>query len=124
MKITKQFVKDNLKEINKLLEELKKEPVIHSIPAKKLEWGACFGETMTWEDAKIWCKKQGAGWRLPTQMELLQAFEDKISGFQSPTYWSSTEGGTHAAWFVNFSNGGSLITTKDYYYSVRCVKGQ
>lgn len=101
-----------------------KENIIQVIPTKTLEWGNASEKEMTWDEAKDWCKKQGEGFRLPTNIELLQAFEGKIDGFQSNYYWSSTEFGTYFAWNVSFSNGGSANFNKNLANYVRAVKEQ
>lgn len=94
------------------------------IPAQKLEWGKVSGEVMNWNSAKIWCESQGEGWRLPTRIELLQAYEDKIEGFKDDYFWSSSESdnNTAIAWIVSlgygYTNGNTKITT----YYVRCVR--
>ena len=100
-----------------------KENVIQEIPAKRLEWGETCDKELTWKDAKKWCEKQGKGWRLPTRLELMEAFEAKIDGFQSGYYWSSTEYNTNFAWYVVFSNGGSNFNLKNFSYYVRAVRG-
>ena len=56
----------------------------HSIPAKTIKWGKSSEEEMTWEEAKEWCEKQGG--RLPTRLELLHAYEDKVGGFKADYY--------------------------------------
>ena len=79
---------------------------------------------MNWYDAKIYCKKLGAGWRLPTKDELNMFYENKeeIGGFANYYYWSSTENDNLNAWTQYFFNGNQLNFNKDYYFYVRAVR--
>lgn len=100
-----------------------KESIIQKIPAKTLEWGKVSEKELTWEEAKEWCEQQGDGWRMPTRIELLQAYEDNVGGFQAfGDYWSSTEFNALSAWSVRFTNGSAGSLYKTYTYYVRCVK--
>ena len=99
--------------------------VIKKIPSKTLEWGKTCEKELNWEDAKKWCKEQGKGWRLPTLIELLQAYEDKVDGFDpSGIYWSSVEYNANYAWYVLFASGNAVSSYKTYSNSVRCVRGK
>ncbi len=111
------------KEVEKLEEELKNELVIQNIKAKKLEWGKTAEKIMNWEEAKEWCKKQGKGWRLPTLIELLQAYNDNIFGFSKGSHWSSTEYLVSLARYVRSSDGDVDFNGKASSYAVRCVRG-
>ena len=46
----------------------------HEIPGKTIYWGEEAPREMNWYEAKEWCEEQGG--RLPTRLELLQAYED------------------------------------------------
>ena len=96
------------------------ETVIQSIPAKKLEWGPTSVKEFTWDDAKKWCEMMG--YRMPTLIELLQAYEDKVSGFIDEYYWSATENSASSAWYVNMSSGSTNYNLKTISYYVRCVR--
>lgn len=101
------------------------EPVIQKIPAKTLEWGPESEEEMLWDEAVEWCKKQGEGWRLPTQTELLQAYDDeKIrKTFKNRYFWSATEASAMSAWYVSLGN--RFTATLNRYVvnnDVRCVR--
>jgi hypothetical protein len=99
------------------------ENVIQEIPKKTLEWGRTCEKELNWQDAKDWCEKQGKGWRLPTRVELLQAYDEKVPGFGAGYYWSETEySGTYAR-NVNFTGGGQSYDDKTYTIYVRCVRG-
>ena len=111
------IIKQSKKEIE--LEEMEEE-TIQQIPAKTIIWGEIADEKMEWEEAKKWCKEQGG--RLPTRVELLQAFEAKVEGFKEGFYWSSTEFGSYDAWYVYFSNGYVNYGYKNYGNYVRCVR--
>ena len=93
-----------------------------SIPAQELEWGETSEEEMSWQEAKDWCKEQGG--RLPTQIELLQAYKGRVT-FPKDSYWSSTEHSNNSsgAWCVYFYYGSTTNndkTTSSYY--ARCVR--
>ena len=97
-------------------------PTIQIIEAKTLEWGKTCEKELNWEDAKQWCEEQGEGWRLPTIIELLEAYHGGINGFGTSYYWSATENSTASAVGVNFSNGGTCNVSKSRFLSVRCVR--
>jgi len=97
------------------------ETVIQKIPAKVLRWGETCEEALTWEAAKKWCEEQGG--RLPTVVELLQAYEDKIEGFAAGYYWSSAEYSVAYTYFIAFSGGRVDYYNKTNAYRVRCVRG-
>lgn len=83
-----------------------KESIIQKIPAKTLEWGNVSEKELTWKEAKEWCKQQGDGWRMPTRIELLQAYEDNCS---------SAEDSASAAWSVYFLNGTAYSSSYEPY---------
>ncbi len=99
-----------------------KENIIQTTPATKIEWGATCDRELEWEEAKEWCKKQGDGWRLPTRVELLQAFKDKIDGFRLGYYWSNNEYSPTGAWSQYLSTINHCSVTKSNYNYVRCVR--
>jgi hypothetical protein len=96
--------------------------LIQEIPVKTLEWGKVCEEELTWGEAKEWCENQGKDWRLPTRIELLQAFEEKIDGFGVSNCWSSTEYSSMYVWHVSFINGYSYFYYKSNVLSVRAVR--
>jgi hypothetical protein len=110
----------NKKEIE--LEEIPQN--VQEIPAKKLDWGKTADKEMTWQEAKEWCESQGEGWRMPTRVELIEACDNKIEGFKSDSYWSSTTYAsyTSSAWFVNLSISFVSYSAKATSYYVRCVR--
>ena len=83
-----------------------------------------FIEEMNWKDAKAACAKLGKGWRLPTKDELnvLYIYKDKIGGFASNYYWSSTEDNNDTAWREAFGFGFQGYDGKNYKYNVRAVR--
>ena len=91
----------------------------HEIPAKTLYWGETSKEQMTWEAAKEWCKKNGG--RLPTLIELQQAYADKVDGFVAGNYWSVAQYDSTFAYFVSFSYCTTSYFPKTYAFYVRCV---
>lgn len=105
-----------------LKEKDKSSNTIMEIPYQKLEWGKTCDKELSWKDAKKWCKEQGKGWRLPTRLELLEAFEYKISGFSTDPYWSSTEYSSYGAWYQYFYNGNQNTYSKYNGLYVRCIR--
>jgi len=97
----------------------------HEVPAKTLEWGRVSDTKMTWEEADKWCKEQGG--RLPTSLELLQAYFDKIDGFNESAFWSATAypytGLRYDAMIVFFNVGSVYSGNKTFSQYVRCVQG-
>lgn len=73
-----------------------------------LEWKETESELMNWYEAKALEKD---GWRLPTRAELVDSYDNKMEGFQSSGYWSSSTYilDTDYAWGVSY---GSV----SYYY--------
>ena len=83
---------------------------------------------LTHNTAKSKCP---SGWRLPTIQELYTAYVQKVEGFKSDLYWSSSTyaQNTDDAWVVDFDyrnvyfdNGGVFDLDKTSYYYVRCVR--
>jgi len=105
-----------------LKEKDKSSNTIMEIPYQKLEWGKTCDKELNWEDAKKWCEEQGEGWRLPTRFELLEAYEQKVSGFTANGYWSSTEYSSDSAWNQYFYNGYQDTGSKYSRYYVRCIR--
>jgi hypothetical protein len=97
-----------------------KQKIKHEIPGKTIYWGEEAPEKMTWEEAKEWCVLQGG--RLPTRLELLQAYEDNIDGFAPDYYWSSAENNSNAAWYQYFNGSTQSFNHKNNLYRVRCVR--
>ena len=101
-------------------------PTIQTIKAQKLEWHPD-SVPMRWDKKEFdkYAKSLGKGWRVPSRKVLFNAFEDKVPGFKSGYYWSSTTfaGYSGLAWFVYFY-GGSVFSGgfKDLPYFVRCVR--
>ena len=99
-------------------QEIKAETkVIQKIPAKTLVWGPDSDNKMTRNEAIDWCKQQGG--RLPTRVELVQAFDDDVPGFRNPAgdyrgYWSATTVSdfTTNAWTTYLSNGFTVYDDK------------
>lgn len=78
-------------------------------------------------DAKKACASLGPGWRLPTndELDILDQNKDKIGGFASDGYWSSSgEFGAVSAWHQNFVYGLLLefFEGKRPRFSVRAVQ--
>ena len=84
----------------------------------KLEWKETERNTMSWDEAK---SLEVDGWRLPTRVELLYAYDNNIEGFEPNDYWSSSSHimGTNGVWVVIFSYGGMYYNTKT---SSNCVR--
>jgi hypothetical protein len=78
----------------------------------------------TWDDAMKACADLGDGWRLPTKDELNLLYEnkEKIGGFASSNYWSSTENDNNIAWNQSFGGGGQGNVNKNATDYVRAVR--
>lgn len=79
-------------------------------------------ETMTWEEAKKWCKAINQD--LPPREVLLMAFlnPEIRKKFSHDYYWSSSEDGTNYAWSQNFNNGYHYDLNKTTTCLVRAVR--
>lgn len=98
---------------------------VREIEEPKLEWQENSPTyPMTWDEAMSYAKSLGDGWRLPTVEELKEAYDNKVEGFQSDGYWSSSTYAqdTNDARIVLFYNGyfGDVYKSDTYY--VRCVR--
>lgn len=104
-----------------------------------LEWSKTIQTSRTWPQAINDCDAlthNGASdWRLPTQKELMDAYEHGIMSAESANwittaqmqgafFWSSStrSANTSSAWVVNLSNGGAANTFKTNTFQVACVR--
>lgn len=78
----------------------------------------------TFDEALQACKALGAGWRLPTRVELMMIYENRkmIGGLPASFYWSSTENIYYNAWLQNFNNGLQSFSFKNSKCNVRAVR--
>ena len=87
------------------------------------------GSTMEWQQAMDACNNLSYGgysdWVLPSKdvLNTMYIHKNKIGGFSSTWYWSSTEDGISYAWYQDFDGGHQ----SSYYKSstprrVRCVR--
>jgi len=93
---------------------------------KQLQWGKTADKRMSWQEAVDYCKALGKGWRLPTRVELIDAYDSKVDGFETDDYyWSSTTSvfNTENAWIVDCYNGYVNYYYKADNYYVRPVRG-
>ena len=104
------------------LEDKANTTVIQKIDSEILEWGKLADRKMDWKDAKEWCKEQGSDWSLPTVVDALRAYYDKIPGFGTGYHWTSTEFLKTHVRGVNFTDGNTYYNDKAFAYSVRCVR--
>ena len=106
-----------------LLKELR-EITVETPVKDKLEWGERSKKSLTWEEAKKWCEEKGDGWRMPTRMELLEAYENKVKGFKPDSYWSAStyQSGPSNAYIVDFDDGDSTYDSKTNTHYVRCIR--
>ena len=79
---------------------------------------------MNWYEAVEACKKLGKGWRFPTKDELNFLYEnkEKIGGFATGYYWSSTENDNFNAWVQGFNSGTQFVNVKNFTYYVRAIR--
>ena len=89
-----------------------------------IEWGPEAPGTLPWQDACEWAASLGNGWRLPTIGELRIAHEQKVGGFASDYYWSSSEYNSYNAWYQSFLNGYQYYTSKNSYKRVRACRDE
>jgi hypothetical protein len=95
----------------------------HEIKGKILEWGDASPYKMTWKQAKIWCEEHGG--RLPTDVELLIAYEQKIEGFLPENYWSTSPISTvhfKKKMYCDFHYVHYYLTKPEECNYVRCVR--
>ena len=118
LKKMKDLFDDFIKEADKFVSKQKKQRVKQTTE-KIIYWGETADKEMNWEDGKEWCEKQGG--RLPTKIELLQAYEEEVDGFVASYYWSATEYNSTLAWLVPFYNGNTYYNNKTIATYVRCV---
>ena len=83
-----------------------------------LEWNKTESNIKTWDEAKA---LEVDGWRLPTRVELKDAY-GKIEGFYTELYWSSKSNGKNYAYAVSFKNGFFASQDKDCFSYVRLCK--
>lgn len=91
----------------------------------ELEWEQnSSSNLMNWYEANEYAKSLGVGWGLPTIDELKEAYDNKVEGFQSGYYWSSSTYAynTNNAWYFGFYYGDVYDGIKTYNYHVRCVR--
>ncbi len=91
---------------------------------KTLEWGETSEEEMNWKEAKEWCERKKNDWRMPTRLELIEAYDNKMEGFEPNGYWSADtyQPSRTYAYCVDFCNGLSYVNTKPSPNYVRCVR--
>ena len=90
----------------------------------ELEWQENASEKpMTWDEANVYVKSLGDGWRLPTIEELRELYNDNSENNRTDYYWVS---GLNING-VSYSFGLSFFGSVGYYDStkpnhVRCVR--
>ena len=81
-----------------------------------------------WEDANKECENLALNgyhdWGLPNKIELNKLYinKNKIGGFNSNGYWSSSEKNDYNAWWQLFYNGSTSGTKKEDICNVRAVR--
>jgi hypothetical protein len=63
-------------------------------------------------------------WHLPSkyELEVLYTQRNRVGGFSTDYYWSSSEAGDNVAWYQLFYGGDQASLSKDYMLSVRPVR--
>ena len=88
-----------------------------------IAWGPEAPGLLAWNEAVEWAGSLGEGWRLPTIGELRIAYEQKVDGFASGYYWSSSEFNFfYLAWLQSFVNGLQYNYSKDTFIRVRACR--
>jgi hypothetical protein len=85
----------------------------------KLEWKDPEPNEMSWDEAK---ELEKDGWRLPTRVELCDAYDNQIEGFQLDRYWSSTLKWNSDAYLFSFNTGDMDTDDKVCNYYVKLCK--
>lgn len=63
-------------------------------------------DPLSWDEAQAYLKRFEHEWRLPTLMEMQQAFDNKTEGFKETLYWSSEEKPeNNSVYFFDFYQG-------------------
>lgn len=103
------------------LEVLQQDEAKQVVDISDLVWSEDKGKQMDWNKAISLCP---LGWRLPTIQELYTAYVQKVPGFQSSLYWSSSTyaQSTDNAWYVSFFDGYVYNYYKTSFGYVRCVR--
>jgi hypothetical protein len=105
--------------------KLKTKNTIQIIPEKKLEWHEKTVNLKHDKSIDEYISKLGKGWRMPTRVELLQAYIDKVEGFEKGYYWSadlSAANPDDLAWLADFDDGYVGYNGRDGSYCVRPVR--
>jgi len=83
-------------------------------------------KTMNWNSAKKACVDLGAGWRLPTkdELKLMYLQKNKIRGFFSDSYWSSSvyEYDSELRWGHDIGIGNQFFGHVEHINHVRAVR--
>jgi hypothetical protein len=101
-----------------------------------LEWSKASGAPLTWPAAVAYCDglthNGKSDWRIPTQKELMNAYQHGIRSTQSTNFVSNFLAGfwsgstvsddTNGAWYVNLANGNLNYDLKNNTASVICVR--
>ena len=97
---------------------------------KKIEVADSDNAASNWAAAKAACVTKGAGWRLPTQRELMLIWVMKdllvqagLPVFGVGGYWASTGMDTTNTWYVRFSDGATnAVANTNATYLSRCIR--
>lgn len=119
------YEKDEPQFTLKLTEENDIDVKLKSEKNSKLEWQSNPPKNcMTWHEATEYAKTLGEGWRLPTRVELVDAYDNNVQGFLLDYNWSSTtySRNTNNAWCVNLYDGHVSNGSKTYGSYVRCIR--
>ena len=96
-----------------------------------LIWQANCTGPMEWENAVIYSRNLGDGWRLPEVSELITIINyeryfpaSDFPGIGSERHWSSSSDANDFshAWYVDFDDGYVSYSARTYYNYVRCCQ--
>ena len=79
---------------------------------------------LNFAEAQKACADLGDGWRLPKkdEFDVLCSNKDKIGGFTTSWYWTSSEFNREAAWIRYVENCDEMLNQKRVSFNVRPVR--
>ena len=100
----------------------------NTVTIGKLEWQAVVSDrTMKCKEAKEYVAQMGAGWRLPTVLELAAFWDVDKSDIpyldtSAGWFWTSSPSDKSGSWRLHLSSGGVNYSGRNLASRVRCVR--